>query len=618
MQGFMSIFRTLFVKDSASLGRQTPKRETGKQSMPALPAGLKDYVRWDSSFKKLSFGDIARDSGFLSSAQLETLLSHKLANDHKVGELAMSLGFMTPEQVRKVLSHQTLKIYVDDRYLSSPLYTTWLFDLKSSGIVPVTVSVDAKDLAGLADQNIGSSTDFADDRSLVTLTEARELVMACAKIRGSDLHFLVREKHAEVQLRVKGELKIVKSMTSREGTSLVMSIYNGLAGQKESMYQPHETQDAQIAGDVLPGSSLSSIRIIRGPCYGGHFMVARLQYSNSASDVNSEPQQSTYAVGLTKKTPSAPTGNMRLQNMGYSKRQIALLSDMVRMSSGIVLVTGPTGSGKTTTIYELMAHQARIYPGTRQITVENPVEYPMPWAIQMPVMAAKDDSESGDEYLKMIRTSLRMDPDIILCGELRGAKESLAAIQGAQTGHLVWTTLHVTDPYLAINRLETMDRVNLARSVICDHKLIRGIISQRLVPILCPDCKIPVTKKNATEKLNGDTFSYIHAWHDHFTKRGEDGIGNAPTIFVRGEGCNHCNDDGIIGAQAVAEVVLTDHDLMYSMINETTDDARKKHRKKENSDHSMLGNAMLHVCNGILDPNDVERAIDLIVTPEME
>lgn len=588
------------------------------QHIPSTPVGLNEFILVDDMFRFRSFGRIAIESEYLKDELVEALINEqKTISDSgkqiKIGALAVRNQYLPQDKVDEILASQKIPIYVDERYQGNPRFLTWIQDIEKTGVSALIIPTDSHGLARLRDNGLSALSKNV-DQGLVTLNAAKMLITECAALRGSDMHILVRERFAEVQLRIKGELKVVSRMTRFEGESMIRAIYTGLASIKESMLNPFEFQDAQISGESLPGAGLTSIRIIRGPCYpvdqGGSFMVARLQYKPKKSgDVELKSN-------LSKKVPTIPDGQFNLSKMGYTPLQIDMLEKMTRMSSGIVLITGPTGSGKTSTLFELMAHQARQFPGVRQITVENPVEYPMSWAVQLPVMGAKNDEESGAGYLNMVRMTLRMDPDVILFGEIRGADEAMSAINAAMTGHLVWTTIHVTDPYMSIDRMENLDRQKLSRNIVCDHKLIRGIVAQRLVSVLCPKCK--KTYEEKPEALQKGVFENIQKWHEKFKRRGTLPEDHKLHVCVRGDGCAHCGGDGIVGAKAVAEVVSTSPALMQDMIKQGTEVARRNNREKEGTDYSMLGNAVLNVVDGNFDPLDVERSIDIICDPEEE
>src|SRR5690606_23226263 len=140
--------------------------------------------------------------------------------------------------------------------------------------------------------------------------------------------------------------------------------------------------------------------------------------------------------------------------------------------NGIIIITGPTGSGKTTTRYECLMETARSKPYRRLVTIEDPVEYPMPWATQLFVTDARNEADTGSAYSERLRAALRMAPNILLIGELRSADVALSALEAAVTSHQVYTTMHVTDPFLFVDRLELMDPDRLNRRAICDHKIV--------------------------------------------------------------------------------------------------------------------------------------------------
>ncbi|MDF6814343.1 GspE family protein, partial [Escherichia coli] len=137
--------------------------------------------------------------------------------------------------------------------------------------------------------------------------------------------------------------------------------------------------------------------------------------------------------------------------------------------------TGPTGSGKTTTGYELLRYKAQISPELRQTTREHPVEYPREWAVQL--------LSTGQNSSYLVERMLRMDPDIIDIGEIRTADEGVAAAQAAQTGHLVFGSLHVLDPFELIGRLHMLDHTRLSKELMCNHQIIAGFMGQRMVPV---------------------------------------------------------------------------------------------------------------------------------------
>lgn len=580
------------------------------KEIPSMSLRVADFVAFNPAYRWRNIGDIALKLGFITRDNLDFLLKKQAKLKRRFDEIALQEDLLSQDQIDRCRIDQKITILIDKKQSADHEVMTWISDCKKKFEPHIRfVWSEQKEISNLREEMDDKKRELTvESIGLETLNSAIRLFQECSALRGSDIHIMVRENFTEIQLRVKNELKTVQTMTKKDGEDLVRAIYTGLASVKDAMFNQYEYQDAQISGDNVPGAGLTSVRIIRGPCYpveeGGQFLIARLQYG--------QKKATSFVPTLEKKEPSKPSGSFKLNEKGYTSLQIKLLEKMTRMPSGIILVTGPTGSGKTTTLNELMMQQARMYPGLRHVTVENPVEYPMSWAIQMPVVGAKNDKESGEKYLNAVRMTLRMDPDIILLGELRGAEEAKAAVQEAMTGHLVWSTIHVVDPYMVIDRLEQLDRVGLHRTIICDHKLLRGIVAQRLVPVLCPKCKKRAMVEDFSEELRNN----IKAWNDLFIEKGI--RSDDADLYVKGDGCEHCGGDKVTSVIAVAEVVITTPELMQTIIEQGTDAGRKMHRESEFADMSMLGNAMIGVCSGKFDPDDVERAVDIIEQPGKE
>lgn len=591
------------------------KRNIDFKNIPKVPDSIVGKVVWDSGFRHIEFGNIAIVNGYISQQSVDEVLAEKPA-DQYFGEFCLKKGLMTHEQVTECLKKQRLTIYVDELAYSGSAFMTWMTDCRNLGYQFQYERCNQRLMARHVEEfTINEETQIG----LEFLNRAKNLITQCALMESSDIHIVVRERFCEIQVRVKGDLKTVELTSKIEGETLIRAIYTGVSTIKEPMYKPYDRQDAQISGDVLPGSGLTSVRIIRGPCYpvdqGGQFMVMRLQYGLRKKD-------SSIQVTLKKSIPAIPDGDMKLERMGYTTLQIGLLENMMRLSSGMILITGPTGSGKTTTLYEMMMHQARKYPEMRQVTVEDPVEYPMSWAIQMVVKACDTEAETQAEFVKAGKATLRMDPDIILYGELRGPESAKTAIQAAMTGHLAYSTVHVTDPYMAVERLEGMDRRELSRDIICKPEIMRGLVSQRLAKTLCQHCAITVNADNAAEFIPeyGNIFELGKAWIKEFHER-KDAVFDEitePVIKVRGSGCSHCDFDAIAGKTTVAEVVTTSKKLMNDIIKHGIDHARTAHRQTKGADMSMLGNVMRLVCRGLVSPRDAENAVDILVLPSEE
>jgi len=221
-----------------------------------------------------------------------------------------------------------------------------------------------------------------------------------------------------------------------------------------------------------------------------------------------------------------------LNTLGFPDRELEIFDDLIRQPYGILLVTGPTGSGKTTTLYSAL--NAIHSPETKIITIEDPVEYELDGINQVQV-----NTKAGLSFAKGLRSIVRQDPDVILIGEIRDRETADIAIQSALTGHLVFSTLHTNDSSGAITRLIEMG----VEDYLLSSSLI-GIMAQRLVRILCPQCKEPFVP----DQVLMDKY------------RLPDDLMDGRVVY-RHKGCQACNFTGYKGRTAIFELLNVDEDV---------------------------------------------------------
>lgn len=485
--------------------------------------------------------------------------------------------------------HANKIVYADTKTAGHPLLLTWQSRNKANGLIFHVKMTDLDQIARMREGGMRVANDDSFDMNV--RNDAIEIICKAAAYGASDIHFMLRGEHTEIQFALKGGVRVFAMKPQQEGEALIRAIYQGVAKTRDALFNITSFQNAQIPGSELPPTAgLTSVRIVRGPCYpqanNGAFMTLRLQYSAAHAGRDT----SLPALPLPRK----PDGELSLR--GYTAAQVDKIRTLLAAPNGVVIFTGPTGSGKTTAMNEALTENARVMPDRRQVTVEDPVEYPMPWAVQLAVTGTTSDADTGEAFAERIRVALRMAPHVILCGEVRGPQVAISAFEAAVTGHQVWTSLHVTDPFLFVERLELMDSTRLNRRVFCDHKIVRGVVAQRLLPKLCPDCCKRPTAGTLPERIR----AALATWGD---------LGN---VRVKGDGCATCGGDGTLDRFAVAEVVVTDAALMRDFIEHGSETARDNYRKKAGADAPMLDTAIGHVLAGLVAPDDVERNIDLI------
>jgi len=487
-------------------------------------------------------------------------------------------------------------VYVDQLGSGNPLLNSWIARNRSNGWNLKMEIVPFDELAAKRANGMRQSANDDEEDVQKFRQNAIDTILRAAEYGSSDMHLMVRSGYSEIQIVVKGGLRVLERGTQENGARLARAIYQGLAKTRDSSYSALDFQNAQIPGGELPqDAELTSVRIIRGPCYpqaeSGEFMTLRLQYSG-------------VRVGGKKAdlppldVPRRPKGQARLAEMGFSDRQIEKLRMLMDAPNGVILVTGPTGSGKTTLMKECLEDIARVKPHRRLVTIEDPVEYPMDWAVQIPVTDARNEQDTGAAFNERLRVALRMAPHIILLGELRGPDVAAAALDAALTGHQVWSTLHVTDPFMFVDRLELMDKTRLDRKVFCDHKIVRGVLAVRLLPKLCPHCSEPLNEESTS--LPHRVVHALKTW------------GSISKVRLQGAGCSECGGDGTTGRFSVAEIVVTDQQLMSDMIEHGSAEARSKYRARPDADPSMIAAAITHALNGNVDPRAIEEWVDLI------
>jgi type II secretory ATPase GspE/PulE/Tfp pilus assembly ATPase PilB-like protein len=238
----------------------------------------------------------------------------------------------------------------------------------------------------------------------------------------------------------------------------------------------------------------------------------------------------------------------KLDQLGMPDHLLTDFQTMLSRPHGLLLVTGPTGSGKTTTLYSAIELIKSVHRNI--VTVEDPVEYQLELINQVQVGSA-----TGVSFADALRSILRQDPDVIMVGEIRDAETATVAIQAALTGHLVLSTLHTNDSTGAITRLLDMGipSYKIAASLV-------GVVAQRLVRLVCPNCRRPYFPP-------AEYLEMIHF------------AGDARQAFVRGEGCPQCFDTGFRGRLGIYEVLRITPEIRQAITTEADlDRLRQLHR----------------------------------------
>ncbi|HET6801428.1 MAG TPA: type II secretion system ATPase GspE [Casimicrobiaceae bacterium] len=356
------------------------------------------------------------------------------------------------------------------------------------------------DLARLM-QELPASEDLLDDGAQAPVIRMiNALLLQALRERASDLHFEPYEARAVVRFRIDGMLRdIVEPPRALHGA--LVSRLKIMAGL--DIAEKRLPQDGRIA--LKLGDRQVDVRVSTLPTGAGERVVLRLLDQEAA--------------------------RLDLAALGMSDVTLDAVDRLIRQPHGILLVTGPTGSGKTTTLYAALSRLPR--GSANMMTVEDPIEYAIDGVAQTQVNARIDLT-----FARALRSILRQDPDVIMIGEIRDLETAQIAVQASLTGHLVLATLHTNDAASAITRLADMgvEPYLLASSLL-------GVLAQRLVRTLCTHCKSVSPPSDGERRLHADL-----------------GLPAATAVW-QAAGCEHCNQSGFSGRTGVYELLQIDDAL---------------------------------------------------------
>ncbi len=401
------------------------------------------------------------------------------------------------------------------------------------------------DLAALADSaaSVDDLLDTRDDAPVIRLINA--LLLEAVKEGASDVHIETQEKRLVVRFRVDGVLRDMIE-PPRALAPLLVSRIKVMA-------------KLDIAERRVPQDGRVTLRI------GGHDVDAR---------VSTIPTQHGERVVMRL----LEKGSLRLdmETLGMSARDRAVFNRLLERPHGMLLVTGPTGSGKTTTLYSALS---RLNDRKRNImTVEDPIEYELPGIGQTQV-----NPRTEMTFARGLRAILRQDPDVIMVGEIRDQETAQVAVRSAMTGHFVLSTLHTNSAIGSVTRLIDMgvERYLLAPMLV-------GLAAQRLVRRLCPSCRREDVANEADSLLLG-------------------GAIRAGEKLWRAEGCADCHQEGYRGRAGLYEVVALD-DRFQKMIHDGASEADlEAHARRDNP--SLLDDGLAKVRGGVTTVDEVARVV---------
>ncbi|MBS1143653.1 MAG: secretion system protein [Proteobacteria bacterium] len=561
-----------------------------------------------STLQHRPLGQILIAEGILSEDQLRIALLEQMKQNQPIGKLLVSLGFVTEATLRQALSENLDKQSVD---LSHAVVDPQALKLvprdlaKRHHLLPLdfdrqnrrlTLAIsDINDIVGLdrvrgqleegteietllgseseidhaIDQYYGhelsidgilheietgeidwqslATTDDEYSQPVVRLIDS--ILTDAVKREASDIHFEPEANFLRIRYRIDGMLRQIRAL--------------------HKSYWPAMT----VRIKVLSGMNIAEMR---APQDGR----ISLTVSGRPIDFRVASQATIHGENIVLRVLDRQKGIVPLENLGLAEEHLHQLKLMISRPEGIILVTGPTGSGKTTTLYSVLNHINA--EGIHIMTLEDPVEYPMAMVRQTSVSeSAKLDFANG------IRSMMRQDPDVILVGEVRDAETAEMAFRAAMTGHQVYTTLHTNSAIGAVPRLFD---IGVLPDVMAGN--IIGIIAQRLIRRLCDHCKTP-----------------YHAEPHEIRLLGPLGEGPRPVLF-RPVGCELCDFQGYRGRIAIMELLRVDATIDELIARRaTTHEIRM--RAMMQGFTTLADDGMQRVLNGTTSLEELARVVDL-------
>ncbi len=449
-----------------------------------------------------------------------------------VDEVAMHVGF----------GDYTLALATRAQILSA---VNMIFDQDGHNVQKLMDDIEDDEFLHIED--IEHTADLLDDTSDAPVIRlVNQMISQSVKAGASDIHIEPFQDELVVRYRIDGILYPMMTPPKMFQSSLISRVK---VMAKMNIAEKRIPQDGRA--QVCLGNQEIDMRISTVPTNFGERLVIRLLNKSGSF--------------------------MQISEFGLSHENERHLHDIFRQNHGIVLVTGPTGSGKTTTLYAGLSEINT--PDRSIITVEDPVEYNLKGVGQIQV-----NRKTGLTFARGLRSIVRQDPDVILIGEIRDIETAEIAIQSALTGHLVFSTLHTNDAPGAVTRL-----VDLGVEPYLITSSVNHVIAQRLVRVLCPHCR--------------EEFTLSHA--DLSSFESTNGLSPGQKVFSH-KGCPKCFNTGYLGRQAVMEILPLDEELK-SLILETSDANLIKEAAVRKGMKTLRSDGLTKVAQGITSLGEVLR-----------
>ena len=511
--------------------------------------------------KKVRLGDLLIEHNLISQAQLEQALGEQKSSGQKLGRVLIDDGYVTEDQILEVLSQQLKIPFVDLlHYKFNPETIKLIPEIQARRFRAVALSSDDNGImVGMSDPtNI-----FAYDE----LSRVLQKPIRLAVVRESDLLKTIDTVYRKTD-QISGfaeqlndeltesdvdlgalladadvaDAPVVKLLTSLFEDAIQIKASDIHIEPDEKVIRIRQRVDGVLQEHIMDEIRIAPALVLRLKLMAGLDISEKrlpqdgrfsLKVKDHSIDVRLSTMPVQYGESVVMRLLDQTGGTLSLDTIGMPKVLLDRFQTLIQRPHGMILVTGPTGSGKTTTLYAAL--QTLNVPEKKIITVEDPVEYKLPRINQVQV-----NTDIDLNFSTVLRSALRQDPDIILIGEMRDEETSEIALRAAMTGHLVLSTLHTNDAVSTVNRLLDM---NIKSYLLASA--LHAILAQRLVRRVCESC-------SQIDELTEQQKAWLNTVVDEKKFN---------VSFKKGIGCAHCNYTGYEGRIGVYELLELDKSL---------------------------------------------------------
>ncbi|MEW9699795.1 GspE/PulE family protein [Paenibacillus sp. SI8] len=552
--------------------------------------------------KKKRIGDMLVETNLITEDQLQSALEEQKLSNSRLGDILISKRYVTEEQIIEVLEMQlgiphvqlhaqqidpkaiavvpqklaerykVLPLRIDGNTLLVAMYDPMDYfaidDLRMSTGMHIDPVIASKEELGRAipryygtqdsvnqfvrnmgERELTDAAVFNEDAFSPVIKTVNQIIEQAVQLRASDIHFDPQEDGLHVRYRVDGILRTEKVL-------------------------PHNMQNV-ISARIKIMSQLD-VAERRLPLDGR----VEMQIDKRKIDFRISTLPTIYGEKVVMRILDSHNKVNRIEQLGFTEHNVRRFRSSIENAYGMVVLAGPTGSGKTTTLYAALTHLSDEHVNV--ITIEDPVEYHLPGINQVQV-----NSATGLTFAKGLRAVLRQDPNIVMIGEMRDVETAEIAVRAAMTGHMVLSTLHANSSVNALTRLIDMgvEPFLVATSLSC-------IVAQRLVRCVCPVCAKEYEPQPQEKELLEE-------------------YGVATDNLRKGMGCLHCSHTGYKGRMAIHEVLVLDDTLRSMVLLKRADSEYREYAEKQGL-NTMLYDGLHKVGDGLTTVQEVLRVTDRV------